>query len=134
MGKIMQDSGLLEVIQLFYAGSTTASHILDGGCFDKAIRSHLLIDAAIYQHVMKLAFTDEELGDMRTFMQKVADGQMGARHTDPVVAVFQQRFEETFKQLAEGGRTPAFWVQYHHMVYVVKVFIIHRIAYRIFVL
>ena len=122
----MQDFGLREVIHLFYAGSTTASHILDGGCFDKAVCAHL-IDAAIYQHIMKLAYTDKELGDMRTFMQKVADGQMGARHTDPVVAVFQQRFEETFKRLTDGGRTPALWVQYHHMVYVVKVFIIHRI-------
>ena len=35
IGNIMQDSGLLEVIQLIYPGSTTASHIMDGGCFDK---------------------------------------------------------------------------------------------------
>jgi hypothetical protein len=72
---------------------------------------------------MKLAFTEKERGDMRTFMEKVADGKMGARHTDPIVALFQQRFEETFKRLAEGGRTPALWVQYHHMVDVIKVFI-----------
>ena len=100
MGNIMKDSGLLEVIQLIYPGSTTASHIMDGGCFDKAIRAHLLIDEAIYQHIMKLAFTEEERSDMRAFMEKVADGKMGARHTDPVVAVFEQRFEETFVQLA----------------------------------
>ena len=47
---------------------------------------------------MKLAFTEEERGDMKTFMEKVADGKMGARHSDPVVAVFEQRFEETFKR------------------------------------
>ena len=98
MGNIMQDSGLLEVIQLIYPGSTTANHIMDGGCFDKAIRAHLLVDTAIYQHIMKLAFTEEERGDMRTFTEKVADGKMGARHTDQVVAVFEQRFEETFKR------------------------------------
>ncbi|XP_060930582.1 leucine-rich repeat-containing protein 23-like [Limanda limanda] len=66
----MEDSGLLELIQLIYPGSTTANHILDGGCFDKAIRAHLLIDAAIYQHIMKHAFTEEELGEMRTLMEK----------------------------------------------------------------
>jgi len=115
----MQDSGL-EMIQLIYPGSTTANHIMDGGCFDKAIRTHLLIDAAIYQHIMKLAFTEEEHGDTRTFMEKVADGKMGARHTDPVVAVFEQRFEETFKRLADNGRTPALWVQYHHVVDVIR--------------
>ena len=38
-----------------------------------------------------------------------------------VVEVFEQRFEETFQRLAEGGRTPALW--YHHMVVVIKVFI-----------
>ena len=81
MGNIMQDTGLLEVIQLIYPGSTTTNHILDGECFDKAIRAHLLIDAAIYQHIMKLPFTEEQLADMRTFMEKVTDGKMGARHT-----------------------------------------------------
>jgi len=80
MGNIMEDSGLLELIQVMYPGSTTASHILDGGCFDKAIRAHLLIDAAIYQHFVKHAFTEEELVEMRTSMEKVAEGRMGERH------------------------------------------------------
>ena len=111
LGKIMEDSGPLELIQLIYPGSTRADHILSGGCFDKAIRAHLLIDPAICQHVMKNAFTDEELDKMRTFMEEVADGKMGACHTAPIVAAFEQRFQETFKRLADGGRTPAFWVQ-----------------------
>jgi len=46
----MQKSGLLEVIQLLYPGSTPANHFMGGGCFDKAIRVHFLIDAAIYHH------------------------------------------------------------------------------------
>jgi len=50
---------------------------------------------------------------MRTFMEKM----------DPVVAVFQQKFEEIFKQLAKRGTTPALWLYYHHMVDVIKVFI-----------
>ena len=123
MGNIMEDSGLLDVIQLIYPGSTTANHIMDGGCFDKAIRAHLLIDVAIFQHIIKLCSTEEEPGDMKTVMEKVADGKMGARHSDPVVAVFEQMFEETFKRLAKGGRTPALWMAYHHRVYVMKVFI-----------
>ena len=53
MGNIMQDSGLLGGIQLIYPGSTTANH-------NKAIRAHLLINAVIYQHIIKLAFTDHE--------------------------------------------------------------------------
>ena len=92
MGNIMQDSGLLEGIQLIYPGSSTANH-------NKAIRAHLLISAVIYQHIMKLAFTDHEelCGDIRAFMEKVADRKIGTRNTDPVVTVFEERFEETFK-------------------------------------
>lgn len=60
---------------------------------------------------------------MRTLMEIVADGKMGARHTDPVTVVFEQRFEEIFKRLAKGGRTPALRVQYHYMVDVIKIFI-----------
>ena len=30
---------------------------------------------------------------MRAFMEKVADRKIGARNTDPVVAVFEERFE-----------------------------------------
>ena len=74
MGNIKEHSGLLDVIQLIDPGSTTANHIMDEGSFDKAIRGHLLIDAAIYQHIMKLSFTEEERGDLKTFMEKVDDG------------------------------------------------------------
>ncbi|KAK5923154.1 hypothetical protein CgunFtcFv8_000150 [Champsocephalus gunnari] len=35
IGNIMEDSGLLELIQLIYPGSTTANRILDGGCLIK---------------------------------------------------------------------------------------------------
>ena len=69
---------------------------------------------------MKFAFT-EERGDMKTFMEKVADGKMGARHSDPVVAVFKQRLEETFKRHAKGGRTPALWAEDHHMIDMMKI-------------
>jgi len=101
----MDNSGLLELIQLIYPGSTTADHILNGGCFDKANHTHLLI--AIYQYITKHGFTEEELGEMIIFMEEIVDGKMGARYTAQIVAVFEKRFEETFKKLAEGGRTPA---------------------------
>ena len=96
---------------------------MSGGCFDKAIRAHLLIDAAICQYVMKHAFTEGEMSEMRSFISKVADEKAGAEHTSPIVAVFQQRFDETFMRIANGGRTPALWVQYHYMVDVIKIFI-----------
>ena len=73
------------MIQLIYAGSTTTIHIMDGGCFDKAIPPHLLVDAAIYQHTMEIALTEDKRGDMKCFMEKVTGGELGARHCDPVL-------------------------------------------------
>ena len=67
MGNFMADSRQLEFITLTNTGTTTADHILNGGCFDKAIGTYLLIDAAIYQNVMKHKFAEEVLGGMKTF-------------------------------------------------------------------
>ena len=127
MSNIMQYSRLLEVIQLSYHWSTTANHILDGGGFDKEILVHLLINAAIYPHLMKPSSIEEELGDMRSFTENVANDKMGTRHTDPVVALFEKGFEEPFKRLAEGGRTATVWVQYHHMVDMINIYHYHDI-------
>ena len=60
---------------------------------------------------------------MTSLIEEVADKKMGTQHTAPIVAILEQRFEDTFKQLAEGGRTPALWVQYHYMVDIIKNFI-----------
>jgi len=70
---------------------------------------------------MKHAFTEEQLGEMIIFMEEIFDGKMEGRYTAPIVAVFEKRFEETFKKLAEGGRTPALLVLY--MVDTIKIFI-----------
>ena len=72
---------------------------------------------------MKHKFTEEEIGDRRTYIENVVEAKMGARHTASMVDVFEERFENTFKTLAEGGRTPPLWVQYHYMVDVIKIFI-----------
>ena len=60
---------------------------------------------------------------MRKLIEEVADGKVGARHTAPIVEVFEQKFANTFNTLAEGGGTPALWVQYHWMVDVIEIFI-----------
>ena len=37
-------------------------------------------------------------------MDKIAHDKLGAIHTAPIVAVLEQRFDETFKRLAEGWK------------------------------
>ena len=60
----MSDSGLSEIVQLIYPGSVTAGHVLAWGCYDKAIRVHFLIDAAILQHVMRNILSEDELNEV----------------------------------------------------------------------
>lgn len=79
MGKIIQNSALLKVIQLIYSGSKTTYHIMNGWFFDKVIRAHFLINA--YEN-MKYAFTEKERVDIKTLMEKVTEGKIRARHTD----------------------------------------------------
>lgn len=74
----------------------TAKVSIEERCFN-VILVHLLINAAIDQHFLDIAFIEEERNKIKTFMKKVADGKMGARHINPKVAVFEQKFEETFK-------------------------------------
>ena len=63
------------------------------------ICAHLLIDAPICQFVIKHVFTNEELDQMRSCMEKVANEKMGAKHTAPVVAVLSRSLKESFKGL-----------------------------------
>ena len=77
-GVIFADSGLRELVQLIYPGELVADSILNGNSYDKAIRAHLLIDAAIIQHVLPPnAFTDEELSAIEAAVNNTKDSQTG---------------------------------------------------------
>ena len=51
-GVIFVESKLHDIIKLIYEGELAADRILSGNSYDKAIRTHFLIDAAILQHVI----------------------------------------------------------------------------------
>lgn len=123
IGNIMEDSGLHELIRLVYAGSTTAEHIMQGGCYDKAIRSHLLIDAALVEHVMRDEFSSDELLEIKNTIKTVSDEKLGSDYQSPFLTQIIARFNQKFEKLSDGGRTPALWVQYHKMVDTIKIFI-----------
>ena len=61
-GAIFADSGLHDIIKFIYEGQLAPESILNGNSYDKAIRAHFLINAAILQHVIPAStFTDDEL-------------------------------------------------------------------------
>ena len=129
IGMVMADSGLQEVIQLVYPGSTTAEHILSGGAYAKAIRFHLLASAGIAKFVLRGVFSEQEYEDMEDFIRTAKDETTGNQNSSNltyaprIVTVFEDRMAERLKILAEGGRTPALWVWYYGRIDLIKVFI-----------
>ena len=71
-GVIFADSGLHDIIKLIYVGELTADSILNGNSYDKAIRTHFLIDATILQHVIPgSTFTNNEVSLIKTIISKM---------------------------------------------------------------
>ena len=78
IGAIMADSGLRELIQLVYHGSSTSEHILSGGAYAKSIRFHLLAYAGITKFVLKdVVFSEKEFEDMEDFIKNVKTDKTG---------------------------------------------------------
>ena len=48
-----------------------------------------------HQHVMKDTFSNEEVAEMRAYMEKVVNEKMGARQTADIVTLFQTRSPAT---------------------------------------
>ena len=78
IGVIMADSGLQELIQLVYPGSSTAEYILSGGAYAKAIRFHLLASAAMTKFLVKdIDLTEQEYEDMEEFIKTAREEKIG---------------------------------------------------------
>ena len=124
-GHIFSDSGLHEIIELIYPGQVVAESILNGNSYDKAIRAHLSIDAAIVQHVLPPnEFTDAELSAIECLINHALENQNGIDSNEfPIVDIIQSKIKSVFDKLGLAGRTPALWVLYHNMVQTIKIFI-----------
>ena len=124
-GHIFSDSGLHEIIELIYPGQVVAESILNGNSYDKAIRAHLSIDAAIVQHKLPPnEFTDAELSAIECLINHALENQNGIDSNEfPIVDIIQSKIKSVFDKLGLAGRTPALWVLYHNMVQTIKIFI-----------
>ena len=124
-GAIFADSGLRDIIVLIYPGEIAADSILNGNSYDKAIKAHFLIDAAIIQHVVTPnMFTDEELSAMERSVNNASNNQNGIESSDISIAeMVQAKIQSVFKQFDNDGRAPALWTLCHYMVETIRIFI-----------
>ena len=118
------DSGLHDMVQLIYPGEVATDSILNGNSYDKAIRAHSLIDAAIVQHLPLSMFTNEELTAMERSVNNACDNQKGIDSSDiPIAEMLQTKIRRAFEPVDNAGRTPALWSLYHYIVETIKIFI-----------
>ena len=121
---IFADCGLRDIIQLIYDGDIVADSILNGNSYDKAIRAHFLIDAAIIQHLVSNSFTEEEVFSMKNVVETVNKIEDGVNDVDfPIVEAIKTKIRDIFIQCKNSGRTAALWSLYHDMVDTIKIFI-----------
>ena len=110
-GVIFADSRLHDIIKFIYEGQQAADSILNGNSYDKAIRAHFLIDAALLQHVFPAStFTDNELSLMKTIILDCSKNHAGIGSRDILMAErFRSKIKNVLTQLDNAGRTLSLW-------------------------
>ena len=98
-------------------------HVLQGTAYYKALRFHLLVDAAIVTHLLKDALSDSELKYMETYLTNLREVKPGSEKSNETIKNFEAQLEERLDILKKSGRTAALWVQYHELVSAIKVYI-----------
>lgn len=119
----MKDSGIEDVIQLIYAGAETVDHILSGSAYYKALRAHFLFDAALCSVIVEDHITEGDLDTAEEVILNSRSDKLGTGFSNTFTLGLQQVVEQKLKEVSEKGRTAALWIQYHHLVQLVKDFI-----------
>ena len=105
--------------------------ILNENSYDKIIRAHFLVDAAIIQHVVTPnIFTDAELSAMERSVNNATNNQNSIESSDISNAeMVQAKIQSAFKQFENAGRTLALSTLNHYMVETIRIFIrVERMA------
>ena len=109
------DSRLHDIIKLIYEGGLAADSILNGNNYDKVIRAHFLINAAILQHVNPASiFTDNELFLMKTIILDCSKNHAGIGLKDiPIAQIIRSKIKDVLARLGSEGRTSSLWCLCH---------------------
>lgn len=125
MGYLMGGSGLKELLSTVYA-PTSVEKMLQGHAFARAVRGHLITQTAlsniIFEHI---DITDEEQACAREIMSTIWDEPppLGSLNENPNLKSLAKKFGEALQHLSGKGRTAKLWVQYFHMVNLMKEYI-----------
>ena len=88
IGHLMAGSGLQEVVELVYAPNAV-SHMLTGKAYARAVRAHLLVDAALNAIVAAEAFQTPQI----LFQCDTDEANSERRHFEPSLNIDEQNSE-----------------------------------------
>ena len=119
----MKGSGLRTLFELVY-GSNTVNHMLAGKSYERAVRGHFLVDAALNASVVKKAAehegTQNAIDDALQKFDKVlqsTETEVEAQYAD-LVAV-EERLKDVKDQLQQSPNGKL-WVQYMEMMDILR--------------
>lgn len=124
IGYIMASSGLRQLLSLIYAPNS-ADMLLAGHAYARAIRGHLLVQLALSNIILeKLPMTYQKRETVFSLLQHFqSPPMMNKINENSVLKVLSVKLESELLKLESNGPTAQLWVQYFHMVTIVKLFI-----------
>lgn len=131
IGTLMNGSGLFEILEEIY-GSNTVVHMMTGKAVSRAIRGHMIVDAALSTLIVSEVFPPNEDGTSQEFVQKacdILDGIMTGQKTikdieqSDVLSLIDTALETKKNHLQSSSRTSKLWLEYQRMVMTVRMLI-----------
>lgn len=126
IGKIMNGSGLKELLATAYA-SNTIDHMLTGHAFSRAIRGHLLVYAALGTIIAKKATNigEEDQLYMKNLVTEfdIRPPTLEELNTSEQLGRISEKMIEIMETLGNVGRTSRLWLQYFNSITLVMQFI-----------
>ena len=101
LGYIMKDSGLEELLQYIYPGSETVDKIISGGAYDKSLRAHFLVNAALCVFHLEKEFSNEELAEMTKVISRCRHEKLGSNLTNRITQQFDERIQSKLSELSK---------------------------------
>ncbi|KYM98809.1 hypothetical protein ALC62_10473 [Cyphomyrmex costatus] len=125
IGFIMAGSGLREVLSVIYAPNSV-DKLLAGHAYARAVRAHLLLQLALSKIILQtLPMTNEERESVISLLLQFRENPPKTEEINehPVVTQLTKKLETHLLQFDNNGPTAKLWMQYFHMVTIMKLFI-----------
>lgn len=124
IGFMMMGSGLEDALGQVY-GSNAVSHMLTGKAISRALRGHLLTEAALMTKLVSNVMPQTQQDNLKELMVGVLDENVTASDVadSADVAVLDQLLTDQKIMLTAQSRTARLWFQYLDYIVIIKEFI-----------